>query len=121
VPHAFTVKLRSEKSTQAPVTAPSQVHTAPDAAQRRADTHTFPFPQSALELQLVEGAPGTVHASPVTHTFEQASPEQHAPLGQARHTFSAAHMPQRTFVVSQDATGVVVDEGHALESPWQQG
>ena len=121
VPHAFTTRLRSEKSTHVPVRSPSHEHTEPEAAHRRDETHTFPLPQSALELQVVGCAPETAQASPVTQTFEHTSPEQHAPFGHARQTFWVGHMPQSTFVVSQVATRVVVEDGHAASSPSQQG
>jgi hypothetical protein len=81
----------------------------------------LPLPQSALELQVSFEAAGTVHASPFTHWFEHTSPEQHAPLGHARQTRVARHMPQRTFVASHVPTGVVVLVGHAPSSPEQHG
>ena len=121
VPHADTERLRDAKSTQLPAVSPLQAQGPPPspAWQRRAETHTWPFPQSAVALQTTGGADGTVHASPFTQTLLQTSPEQHAPLGHAWQTASRAQTPQRTTPVAQAVSPPVVCDGHAL--PLQHG
>ena len=115
VPHAETPG-RSARSTHAPVISPLHKQPVAPTWQRREEMQMRPAPQSADELHPVAGAPGTVHASPVTHVFEQTSPEQHAPLGHARQMFCARHMPQRTCEVSHCSAIAVVAVGHASPS-----
>jgi hypothetical protein len=121
VPHAPIERFRSAKFTHVPVRSPVHAQPVAPTSQRRDETHTRPAPQSALELHPAGGAAGTVHASPVTHVFEHTSPEQHAPVGHARHAFWERHMPQRTFVWSHPPAAAVVAAGHCVSSPSQHG
>jgi hypothetical protein len=120
VPHAAIVRSRSEKSTHVPVRSPVHVQPVEPSWQRRDETHVRPLPQSALELQPAGGVEGTTHASPVTHVFAQTSPEQHAPVGHARHVLWLRHIPHKTFVWSQPDVAVVA-VGHCVSSPVQHG
>jgi hypothetical protein len=120
VPHVAMGRFRWAKSTHAPVRSPVHAHPFEPTSQRREDAHTRPPPQSALELQPARGVDGTVQASPFTQAFAQTSPEQHAPVGHARHAFWERHMPHRTLLSSHPAAAVVA-LGHCVSSPWQHG